>query len=553
MFKKIFFAFTKHERVVFLLAVLAAFVSGVILLGLAVTASTRAIPASGGEYTQGMLGQPIYVNPVIAASETDRSIVRLVFENLGGLAEKIESSPDGRIWNVRLKENELWQDGEKLTSDDVIFTVQKIQDPATLSPLANSWQGVAVQRLSELELQFTLINPYAFFGDAVRNLYIIPKHLFDDVPSANWKLSDYNLKPVGSGPYRFADYSKRSDGFISAYKLVAWDKYSGNHALIDNFNFAFFTQTDDLIKSFNSGEIDGIAGLVPQNLDGVKRPYELLGFKLPSYYSVFLNQSKSVPLKDQAVRQALDILADRKMLIEKALAGHGTQAVGPIPEETQYFDTGLTQATTTLDAQGTLDKVSSTLAAAGWKMDTDGVRKKKIGSEQIPLELTLTVPQIDFLVATGKILSTAWQSAGFKIDLNIESPDDIAGTTVKNRDYEMLLFGNVLGKNYDLYSFWHSSQRFYPGRNLSLYNNKNADALIESIRQELDDSKRTEKFTKLQEAISKDTPAVFLYSPDYLYVANKNLHGADSKLISEPADIFATAGEWYLKTARVLK
>ncbi|MDP2599060.1 MAG: peptide ABC transporter substrate-binding protein [Candidatus Liptonbacteria bacterium] len=552
MFKKIFFALTKSERLTFLAATLAAFISGVILMGLAITASTRAVPASGGEYTQGMLGQPIYVNPVIASSETDKSLARLVFANLGSLAEKIESSPDGRTWTVRLRENELWQDGEKLTSDDVIFTVQKIQDPATLSPLSNSWQGVAVQRLSELELQFTLINPYAFFGDAVRNLYTIPKHLFDDVPAANWKLSDYNLKPVGSGPYRFIDYSKRLDGFISAYKLAAWDKYSGNRALINNFNFEFFTSAKDLIKSFNSGAVDGIMGLVPQELGGIKHTYKLLGFKLPSYYAVFLNQSKSVPLKDPAVRRALDILADQDAITETALAGHGMPAFGPIPQETQYFDADLANTTTT-SGEDALMRASSTLTTAGWKVDADGIRKKKVGSGQVPLELTLTVPQIDFLVATGETLSNAWQNAGFKINLDIEPPDDIAGGTIKNRDYEMLLFGNVLGKNYDLYSFWHSSQRFYPGRNLALYNNKNADALIESIRQELDDDKRTAEFKKLQDIIANDTPAIFLYSPDYLYVANKNLHGADGKQIAEPADIFSTAGEWYLKTARVLK
>ena len=124
---------------------------------------------------------------------------------------------------MRLKEGLTWQDGQQLTSDDVVFTVQSIQDPDAHSPLYQSWQGVTATRVSELEVQFTLTNPYAFFGDNLKNLYIVPKHLYADTPPGNWHLSDYNLKPVGSGPYQFLSYNKNSDGFISSYSLQAWN------------------------------------------------------------------------------------------------------------------------------------------------------------------------------------------------------------------------------------------------------------------------------------------------------------------------------------------
>ncbi len=547
MLKKIFFAFTTRERIVFLAAVAGVVISGAILMGLGLAQSTRAVPASGGEYTQGLLGQPAYVNPVMASSETDKSLVRLIFENLNGVADKIEPSADGRTWDIRLKENLHWQDGEKLTSDDVIFTVQKIQDQNVASPLAAAWQGVAAQRLSELELQFSLINPYAFFGDTIANLYILPKHLFADVPSSNWKLSDYNLRPIGSGPYKFVGYEKRADGFIYAYKLASWNNYPGEKALIESFNFDFFSSVGDLIKNFNSGQIDGMEGLTSDDLAQIQRPDEVLSFHLPNYYAVFLNQSKSVPLKDQAVRDALNLAVNRADIIAAALQDRGQPAVGPIPRGTRYFDGDLANPTSSLEM------ASNTLDRAGWKMDTDGIRKKTIGTEKVSLELTLTVPQIDFLVKTANLLSDAWQKVGFKIDTNIESPEDVVGNAIKNRDYEMLIFGNVLGKSSDLFSFWHSTERFYPGLNLALYNNKKADALIESVRQTLDDGKRASAFNDLQKQITGDAVAVFLYSPDYLYIASKNLHGADAGLIGDPADIFTTANKWYLKTARVLK
>jgi peptide/nickel transport system substrate-binding protein len=547
MLKNIYSAFTRRERITFLVAIVAMLGSGIALLGWEFVHSTEAIPAAGGEYTEGSLGQPAYVNPVIASTEIDKSLVRLVFSNIRDVAEKIEPAEDGRTWHVRLKEGLVWHDGEKLTSDDVIFTVQKIQDGQTDSPLQNAWQGVAVQRLSELELQFSLVNPYAFFEDTLKTLYILPKHLFADIPPSNWRLSDYNLKPVGSGPYQFVSYEKRSDGFVSFYKLAVSKNYSGEKPLIETFDVRFFPKRDEMIGGFNSGQIDAIAGLEPKELAEIKRPYETFSFRLPNYYAVFLNQSKNVQLKDAAVRNALGAAIDRESLIATVLGGHGVPATGPIPEYIPTFNATLG------DARFSLEKASATLSDAGWKMNTEGVREKKIDKSVLPLEITLTVPQIDFLVQTAELLRDAWEKLGYKIVLDIQSPEQIAQSTIKNRDYEMLLFGNILSRSSDLYSFWHSSERFSPGLNLALYNNKKADTLIEAIRQNLDVDKRASQFNDLQKLIVDDMPALFLYSPDYLYITNKNLHGLEAGLIAEPAERFLTASKWYLKTTRVLK
>lgn len=547
LLKKIFQSFTKSERVVFLSAVAAAVLSAITLAGIGFAGSTHAVPASGGEFIGGAIGQPIYVNPVTASTEIDKILVRLVFSNINDVADKIEASSDGRTWRVRLKENLRWQSGEKLTSDDIIFTVQKIQDRESSSPLLQSWQGVATERLSELELRFSLANPYAFFGDTLNNLYILPKHLLADVPPSNWRLSDYNLKPIGSGPYKFASYEKRPDGFIYLYKLELWDRYPGRKSLIQNFSFQFFSQTADLIKGFNLGQIDGLGGLSLQNISQIKRPHNSFSFQLPGYYAVFLNQSKSIPLKDLDVRRALYLATDREALIKEALGGYGRLNKGPIPTRTTYSNPE------TAAADATPGTASEILEKAGWKKNETGFREKTIKNTKIPLELALITPKVDFLSKTAELLQASWQKIGFKINLIILSPEEIAANAIKNRDYEMLLFGNVLGRNSDLFSFWHSSQRFYPGLNLALYNNKKADSLIESTRQNLDQEKRMAQFNDLQNLIVSDYPAIFLYSTDYLYVANKNLHGLDAGFIAEPADIFAGASSWYLKTARVLK
>jgi len=543
--KKIFFAFTKIERVVFLTASALSLTSFVVVMGMLAAQATTIVPAAGGDYTEGMVGQPEYVNPITAVSQTDLSLVKMVYSNLYDIADKVEASPDGRVWTIRLKENLHWQDGEKLTSDDVIFTVQSIQSKDAGSPLFQSWQGVAVSRTSELEFQFSLANPYAFFNDNLNDLYVLPKHLFANAPPGNWHLSDYNLKPVGSGPYEFVSYEKRSDGAISAYHLQAWDDYFGTKPLVEHFDFRFFGNESDLVKSFNAGQIDGMGDLGPGTLATIERPYDLSSWRTPSYYAVFFNQSKSLPLEDGAVREALGEAVDRNALVADVLQGKGKPDYGPIPEDAPSFVPIMTTTS--------LDLASATLDAAGWRAGTDGFRAKTIQKTAVPLVVNLMVPQIDFLVKTAEELQGAWKKIGVRVNIVTNNPQDLLSGTIKNRGYESLLFGNVLGPSSDLYAFWDSSQRFYPGLNLAIYNNKKIDSLIESARMEMNDAARAQKFANAELAIAADNPAIFLYSPDYLYVTNKSIRGITPQFLPDPSDRFRKVGEWYLNTARVLK
>jgi peptide/nickel transport system substrate-binding protein len=543
--KKIFLAFTRKERAFFLFAAAVAVISFIVVMSILVAETTRLVPAAGGTYTEGMVGQPEYVNPVTAVSETDLSLVKMIYSNIADVADSVTVSPDGRTWDVRLKDGLHWQDGEKLTSDDVIFTVQSIQDPDAGSPLYQSWQGVAVSRVSELELQFSLINPYAFFADNLKNLYILPKHLFANTPPGNWHLSDYDLKPVGSGPYEFVSYDKQSDGTITDYHLQAWSDYGGSKPLIARFNFAFFSNTADLVKSFNMGSVDGMGNLAASDLAQIARPYDLFPWRTSSYYAVFWNQSKSIPLEDPAVREALAAAVDRNALVTDILGGHGAPEYGPIPPGAPYFvPTPVTSS---------LDFASTTLTDAGWLVGADGTRAKMVQKTAVPLAVNLTVPNVDFLVKTAQEMAAAWEKLGVTANVSTADPQDLLNGSIKNRDYESLLFGNILGPSSDLYTFWDSSQRFSPGLNLAIYSNPKVDRFIEAARMELGDATRTAEFADAEQLIAADYPAAFLYSPDYLYVTDKSVQGITTGFLSDPSDRFREVGQWYLNTARVLK
>jgi peptide/nickel transport system substrate-binding protein len=475
----------------------------------------------------------------------------LVYDNLSDLSDSVTASPDLKTWTVRIKDNLFWQDGAKLTADDVVFTVQSIQNPDANSPLYQMWQGVTVSRSSELEVQFTLAAPYAFFGSNLKNLYILPKHIFADTPPGNWRLSDYNLKPVGSGPYKFVSYNKDSDGFISSYDLTAWNGTSDAKPLIQDFDFKFFNDENALVKSFNAGQIDGFGNASPEDVSEIARPYDIFSWRTAGYYAVFFNQSKNIALQDPAVREALSAAIDRNDLIDQTFgdgstAQKATPEYGPIPENAAYY----APTPTTSSAQFSEDLLDN----AGWTLGSSTFRSKTIKGSDIPLTINLTVPQIDFLEKTANALQVAWQTIGVQVNITTDSPSDIVANAIKNRDYEALLFGNVLGPSSDLYSFWDSSQRFYPGLNLAIYDDGAADSLIESARQAPESATTSQEMTAAQNEIVAGYPATFLYSPDYLYIANNNVQGiTTSSLLIDPSDRFRDISGWYLDTARVLK
>ncbi len=546
-FKKIFFAFTKKERIVFLVAAAAAAVSACALTVIFIAQTTTTVPTAGGSYTEGVVGQPEYVNPVTASSETDLDIVKMVYSNVPDIADSITPSADGRTWTVHLKPDLHWQDGAQLTSDDVIFTVESIQNPDAQSPLAANWQGVTANRVSELEVKFTLPTPYAFFKDNLKNLYIIPKHIFSDVPPGNWRLSDYNLKPIGSGPYEFVSYTRNPDGFISSYQLAAWSSSFGKKPLISQFSFAFYHNENDLIQAFNNGSTDGFAPASPMDLGDITRPYNLASMRTTDYYALFLNQSIGEALQESAVRSALSSAIDRNALVADALGGNGIPDGGPIPPDAAYYSPAAGIPTSSASV------ASTTLDGAGWKLGIDGNRSKNIGTTTIPLQITITVPDIDFLVKTAQMIQGDWQAVGIPTAIATDSPDTIINDVVNNRNYEALLFGNILGPSSDLYSFWDSAERFSPGLNLAAYDNPAVDGLINAARTTMNEASRTQDFATAQSDIARDNPAIFLYSTNDLSVTGKNVYGITTTTLSDPSDYFREVPSWYLETARTLK
>jgi peptide/nickel transport system substrate-binding protein len=539
---------SKKEKWVIVISAIVAAVAGGTLLALFYLDHTEARPFTGGEYREGIVGQPAYINPVLAKTNPDKSLTELLFASLKDLSDSIEVRDGGRTVRVHLKENLQWSDGAEITADDAIFTVQSIEDPDAASPLLPAFRGVTTERVSKLEVNFKLPTPYVFFTDNFEDLRLIPKHIFSDIPSTNWRLSEYNLRPIGSGPYVAANAVKGPDGFFTLMQLTANPRAAEKTPYITNFVVRFFRNRDELLKEFNAGRLDGFFAAAADDLSLIKRPYQEVDFPSPVYYAVFWNQSAATPLADKDVRKALRLAADRDEIIRKALNGKATSSTDPL---SPAFLPDL--AASSSASSSPIETAKAILAKDGWVMGSDGVLVKKDKKTETRLEFTLTVPDTAFLVSTANTLSEEWKAIGVNAKVNVAPLENVTNDAIKNRTYEGLLFGNTLERSGDLYAFWHSSERFSPGLNLALYKNSKADSLIENIRKEPDPAKRLSEMQDLRTTIALDEPALFLYSPDYGYATSKRAMGISSFEINDAADRFRNVSDWYLATKRVFK
>ena len=513
---------------------------------------TEAAPDYGGSFTEGLIGEPRFINPLLLQTDTDRDLSQLVFSGLlkndgqgnlvPDLAETFAVSSDGLNYGFILRNDVKWHDGERFTADDVIFTVSTAQNQDFSSPQRINWQGVEVVKTGELSLEFKLKNPYAQFVNNL-TLGILPGHLWRDIKPANFILSELNLKPIGTGPYQFDRLRKNRAGRMDSYELVANEDYHLGQPFIDRIKFKFFLSEDDAIQSFNLSGVEGIGGLSALNINLLRFPgkVEIKKLNIPRYFSVFFNQNQSEAVSDKNVRLALAHSVNKDRVLE-VIGGNGLKVSSPIlPEIFDDFNKNIK----IYDFNPEFSK--QILANSGWKdSDGDGVLDKN-GKR---LELTLALPSRNEQIKVSEQLKRDWESIGAAINLAPVGVSELQQNYIQPRTYEMLLFGEVLNVEPDPFSFWHSSQKKDPGLNLALYDNKGADKLLEEARQALNPIARISKYNDFQNLVIEDLSAIFLYSPSFIYAQPKKVKGFEDDLLGLPSERFVNVHKWYIETQR---
>lgn len=499
------------------------------------------VPALGGSISEGIVGTPRFINPVLATSQQDLDLTSLIYAGLTkrntrgeytpDMAESITVSDDGLEYSVILKSKIKFHDGTNLTADDILYTINLVQNPRIKSPQFIKWEGVRVEKVSDTELLFTLKKPYPLFNE-VLSLGIIPKNLWKTLTEEQFSLSDYNIHPIGSGPFAVESIDSVS-GIPETYTLITNKHYTLGRPYLDNIIIHTYQNEKELINALNGGEIDRVDSVKPSSLGSVKNlaSASITSAKLPRAFTIFVNPNKAEFLSDKNVRQALSLALDRGAIIDTVYKGYAVSLVTPYPFD---GDSG----TTTAD----LDLAKSYLA-----------KSKYIKNASSTLELNLVTTNSDEIRAVADLVKSQWGAIGVKVNILVYEPSDINQTIIKERDFQSLLFGSFIGHPSDLYAFWHSSQRAYPGVNISGYVSQRLDKSLEILRESNNEQAKESAYDAVKKEFEEENPGIFIYSPTLIYISKDKITSPLPESLLNASDRFTLVNTWYKNTQKIWK
>ena len=504
------------------------------------------IPKEGGTYIEGVVGYPKNVNPLYASgNDIDHDLTFLIYSSLlkynnngelvGDLVESFNIDNTGKKYTFKLKENVVWHDGSKLTSDDVIFTFNLIKNPEYRSSLRPAFIDVDIEKIDDYNFSFIIPEPYGPFLSLL-TFKIMPKNLWSGYNSDSIILSDLNLMPIGSGPYKFKSLYKNKNGEIKEYELELNEDYYGKKPYLKNIKFEFYIDKQEAINALNNKQINGTSyipfssrsDLLAQNSLNI---HDLIQTQT---IAIFFNSEKNEFLADKEDRLWLEKAINKKEIVTDIFYNAYRVSESLYLQESPYY----MHEPETHDFEENKSKEYFTKKVSE-------INEESEDEQNIVIELT--VVGTDKNIEVAEKIKKYWENVGLKINLNIVNGEQ-AANIISERNFEAIIYGQEIGGDPDIFSFWHSSQSSNNGLNISNYNNAQVDKLLIEARTEINNEKRIKKYHEIQEILNIEVPAIFLYSPSFTYIQSRDLKGFSGNVIINPENRFNSISDWYLKT-----
>ncbi len=512
-------------------------------------------PARGGTYAEASLGPIDSLNPLYASSSAENTVARLLFSSLysydqtgklhGDIATGLTQSQEGRVYTVTIRGDAKWHDGQPLTAEDIVYTVNVIKNPAARSQLRVNWLDVSVRAIDAHTVEFTLPTQYAAFPYAL-TFPILPSHLLASINAGALRESTFSQAPIGSGPFKYS-LIQAADA-ITNHKVVhltANTAYYRGAPLLDRFEVHAYATENDISVALKNVEVDGAADLPVVSSDEKGGYYQVTTEPIASGVYILLNTTNPI-LSDVRVRKALQIGTDTAA-IRRAVGGD----VKPL--SLPFVDGQLTGADVPVAPLVNKAQAAIMLDEAGWKLD--GTTRVKDGK---PLQISITTTKDSQYQRAMDEVTTQWQGLGVVVEKRTVDASNVSTAFVQNvlqqRNFDALVYELSIGADPDVYAYWHSSQANQDGYNFTGYSNRNADAALASARARTETDLRNAKYKAFATQWLADAPAIGVYQPVLEYVVNKTARAvpAGANLISA-TDRFANVIYWSVNTKTVYK
>jgi peptide/nickel transport system substrate-binding protein len=509
-------------------------------------ATTRAMPAAGGTYTEALVGLPEFLNPILASDDNARDIDALLFQGLTRtdsndivhpvLAQSWET-PDNQSYTFHLRHGVRWSDGKPFTADDVVFTIAVIQSPAYNDPvLSATWKAVSVTRVDDYTVRFDLKAPSTPFLINT-SLGIIPAHVFGKPDIDTVYASRFNSEPVGTGPYAISGRDRSSI-------TLTPNPFARRRPLLDHLVFRIYATRSQALDALRRAEVDAFAGLTPAEVRSLQQVAGIRVHTSQTFQNVelLMNQRQSVPFfQDLNVRAAVAFAIDRRAILNGVLDGQALRSDGPLPPSVWVYARKLPPYY--LDrrkAEGLLDE-------AGWTPSAGGRVRQKAGK---PLQVSLVASSTYPYLQVAQVIASNLDAAGFSVKLQSVSTEQLVADYLTPRNFDLALTAWDNGPDPDIFSLWDSTQEGPDGFNFS---GMNEDV---GLNKDLEDGQKADRgareaaYQDAQTLLVQDLPAVWLYEPLYSVAVNDRVQGFLLDPALEPPDRYAHVTDWYVNTRR---
>ncbi|MCD6356714.1 MAG: peptide ABC transporter substrate-binding protein [Anaerolineaceae bacterium] len=512
------------------------------------------VPARGGSYSEALIGKLQRLNPVLDYyNSVDRDVDRLIFSGLityntaglpvPDLAESWGISFDGLSYNFKLRDNAFWHDGSPVTADDVAFTINLMRDPASVLPddIKDFWNRVDVIALEKKQIQFRLQEPFSPFMDYL-NFGILPKHILSGMTYQEMINSEFNLNPIGSGPYKFEGLLSEN-GKINGVVLSANADYYQKPPFIDEVIFRYFNSHKEAYTNFIEGNVQGISEITPEILKDSLTNADL------SFYSVIkpeismiilnLNNNNVQFFQEKEVRKSLLVGLDRKSIINRVLNGQGVIADVPILKNSWAYYNGNQR----VDQNN--QEAISLLKQAGYSIEKEG--EKVRSKDGVKLSFSLVHPDDAYHTQIAESIQSDWAKIGVDVVLVSVPYDVLILDHLQPLTYEAALIdiSYFRSPDPDPYPFWDQSQQTN-GQNYSQWENRIVSQYLEEARVSTDFEKRAKLYRNFQVVFSDELPALPLFYPVYSFAIDGSIQGVRVGSLYDTSDRFWNITSWYL-------
>ena len=449
----------------------------------------------------GRYGSPLFQSTLLKRNQ-DMNIIN-------DLATGYEVSEDGLTWTVSIREDAKFSDGQPLTSEDVVFTFEKLMESSSTVDLTFV---DSVTSKSDYSLEFKLKSPRSTFISNLIATGIVPKKSYT---------SEYYQNPIGSGPLVLVQWDKGQQIIVKPN-----ENYYGQKPNFDKITFLFLEE-DAAFAAAKAGQLDMTAippSYASQKIEGMKltevSSVDNRGIMFPTVKSGEAD-ADSNPIgndvtSDLAIRQAINVALDRQAIVDGVLEGYGTKAYS-ICDKMPWWN----EETVTTDND--VDLAKKILADGGWiDADGDGISEK----DNIKAEFNLVYPSGDQLrQSLAMVVADMVKPIGINIVIEAKTWDEIEAVLHK----DAILMGWGSQDPLEMYNVYSSKMKGVEWYNPGYYENQKVDEYMEKALQARSEEEANEYWKKAQwdgeTGLSGkgDVPWVWLVNRSHLYLVNDKL------------------------------